>query len=172
MLKVIHPSWHAMAEGEAGHAGGVELDFSGTFTEGSYDGTMFAGRIRYDFAAPPTDRHISFAMYENWPSPVVTMAVGGQILTAQGAAVYDSVFDGTANHYDFVTMYGTGPFDGVEEAAFFELYFADEDASALKGTHMPSAQQLCSLPVKRVSFGTNTPGNVMSVGKLTLRAAC
>ena len=171
MLKVIHQSWNAMAGRERPFGGGVELDFSGTFTEGSHDETMFAGRIRYDFAAVPTEHHISFAMYENWPSPVVTMAVGGQILTAQGAAVYDSVFDGTANHYDFVTMYGTGPFDGKAEAAFFELYFADENASALDGTHMPSARQLYDMPVKQVSFGTNDPDNVMSIGSFALTPA-
>ena len=171
MLKVIHRSWHAMANGEGAVADGVELDFSGAFTEGSYDGTRFAGRIRYDLGAAPTERHMAFAMYENWPSPVVTMAVGGQILTADGAAVYDGVCDGAANHHDFVTMYGTGPFNGVADAAFFELYFADEDASALDGTHMPSARQLSKLVVKRVSFGTHTPGNVMSVGNFKLSAA-
>ena len=172
VIKVIHRSWSMLLGEEARPAAAtVALDFSGMFTEGSYEGTAFAGRIHYDTAAPPTERHVSFCMYEDWPSPLVTMAVGGQVLAAQGAAVYDSVFDGTANHYDFVTMYGTGPFDGVEEAAFFELYFADEDGATLDGTHLPDARQLLSMPVKQVSFGTNAPGNVMSVGNFTLTAA-
>ena len=171
MQKVIHKSWHAVADGSAGALPAViALDLAGTFTEGAYEGTLFAGRIHYDPAAAPSERHISFALYDDWPTPVVTIAVGGQVLTSDGAAVYDSVFDGTANHYDFVTMYGTGPFDGVEEA-FFELYFADEDGKTLDGTHMPSARQLCDMPVKQVSFGDNAPGNVMSVGSFTLRAA-
>lgn len=172
MVKVIHRSWSMLSEDRpAIGAGTVVLDFTGMFTEGTYQGTTFAGRIGYDRAAAPTERHVSFCMYEEWPSPLVTMAVGGQVLTAQGAAVYDSVFDGTANHYDFVTMYGTGPFDGVEEAAFFELYFADEDGATLDGTHMPDARQLCSMPVKQVSFGTTARGNVMSVGSFMLTAA-
>ena len=172
MLKVIHRSWNEAAEHGAGaDTGVVALDFSGTFTEGAYEGTAFAGRIQFDPAVGPSERHISFALYDQWPSPVVTMAVGGQVLTAQGAAVYDSVFDGTASHYDFVTIYGTGPFDGVAEAAFFELYFADEDGATLDGTHMPSARQLSAMPVKQVSFGTNAPGNIMSVGSFTLNAA-
>lgn len=171
MVRVIHASWHEVAEAGAGAPASVALDFAGTFTEGSYEGESFAGRINYDFSATPTERHVSFAMYEEWPTPLVTMAIGGQVLTAQGAAVYDSVFDGTANHYDFVTMYGTGPFEGVEEAAFFELYFADEDGATLDGTYMPEARQLCTMPVKQVSFGTNAPGNVLSVGSFTLVAA-
>ena len=172
MLKVIHQSWQAAAQREAAAMqDGIALDFAGTFTEGTYAGTAFAGRIQYDPAVAPSERHISFALYEEWPAPVVTMAVGGQVLSAQGAAVYDSVFDGTANHYDFVTMYGTGPYDGVAEAAFFELYFADEDGAALDGTHLPTAEQLCAMPVKQVSFGTNAPGNVLSVGSFTLTAA-
>ena len=172
MDKVIHRSWSMLSEDRPAIAAGtVALDFSGRFTEGSYEGTAFAGRIFYYEGASPTERHISFCLYEDWPTPLVTMAVGGQVLSAHGAAVYDSMFDGTANHYDFVTMYGTGPFDGVEEAAFFELYFADEDGATLDGTHMPDARQLCSMPIKQVSFGTNDPGNVMSVGSFTLTAA-
>jgi len=175
MQKVIHQSWHAFTGADAGAEGAspaiVALDFAGTFSEGTHEGTVFAGRIHYDPRAAPSERHISFALYEEWPAPVVTMAVGGQVLTSHGAAVYDSVFDGTANHYDFVTMYGTGPFDGVEEAAFFELYFADEDGATLDGTHMPAARQLCDMPVKQISFGTNAPGNVISVGNFTLSAA-
>ncbi|MES2904153.1 MAG: hypothetical protein V4696_08215 [Pseudomonadota bacterium] len=172
MGKAIHRSWSTLSEdGFQPVAATVALDFSGLFTEGSYEGTAFAGRIHYDSTTAPTERHVSFCMYEQWPSPLVTMAVGGQVLAAQGAAVYDSVFDGTANHYDFVTMYGTGPFDGVEEAAFFELYFADEDGATLVGTHLPDARQLMSMPVKQVSFGTNAPGNAMSVGSFTLTAA-
>lgn len=149
----------------------VVFDFSGMFSSGSCEGTAFAGRIRYDPAATPTERHVSFSMYEEWDIPPVTMAVGGQIITAQGAAVYDSVYDGTGHHYDFVTMYGTGPHDGVEGAAFFELYFADADGATLDGTRMPDARQLGALPVKQVSFGTNAPGNVMSVGDFTLSVA-
>lgn len=172
MDKIIHRSWRMLSEVDRARvAAQVALDFSGTFTEGTYEGTAFAGRIHYHSGAAPTERHVSFALYEDWPSPVVTMAVAGQVLTAQGAAVYDNIFDGTANHYDFVTMYGTGPFDRVQDAAFFELYFADEDASALDGTHMPSARQLCAMPVKQVSFGTNTPGNVISIGSFTLSPA-
>lgn len=172
MEKVIHGSWQEVAD-----AGALELpvpvslDFSGVFTEGTYEGTAFAGRIAYEQGAVPTERHVSFALYEAWSVPVVTMAVGGQVLSAHGAAVYDSVFDGTANHYDFVTMYGAGPFDGVAEAAFFELYFADDDGATLDGTHMPSATQLCGMPVKQVSFGTNVTGNVMSIGAFTLGTA-
>lgn len=172
MDKTNHESWHAAAERRAGKdTAVVALDFAGTFSEGTYEGTAFAGRIHYDPAAVPSERHVSFAIYEDWPRPVVTVAVSGQILTAQGAAVYDSVFDGTASHYDFVTMYGTGPFDGVEDAAFFELYFADKDGSTLDGTQMPSARQLCALPICDVSFGTDAPGNVLSVGTFRLSAA-
>lgn len=172
MLKVIHRSWSAAAEAGAGaDSAVVTLDFAGTFSAGTYEGTAFAGRINYDPAVAPSEHHVSFALYDDWPSPVVTIAVGGQVLTAQGAAVYDSVFDGTANHYDFVTMYGAGPFDGVEEAAFFELYFADEDGATLDGTQMPTARQLCAMPVKQVSFGSNAAGNAMSVGGFTLSAA-
>lgn len=172
MIKLIHRSWSMLAEeGPDSATALVELDFSGMFSAGSYEGTAFAGRIRYDPAAAPTERHISFCMYEEWATPLVTMAVGGQVMTAQGAAVYDSVYDGTANHYDFVTMYGTGPYDGVEEAAFFELYFADADGATLDGTQMPDARQLSAMPVKQVSFGTNAPGNVMSIGDFTLSVA-
>ena len=172
MQKVIHQSWHAVADGSAGaRPAAFALDFSGVFTEGTHEGTVFAGRVHYDSGTAPSERHISFALYEDWPAPVVTIAVGGQVLTAHGAAVYDSVFDGTANHYDFVTMYGTGPFDGIADAGFFELYFADEDGATLDGTHMPSARQLCAMPVKQVSFGTNAQGNVMSVGSFTLSDA-
>ena len=172
MPKVIHQSWQAVAEAEGATLSTcVSLDFSGTFTEGTYEGTAFAGRITYDPSTAPNERHVSFALYEQWPTPLLTMAVGGQVLTAQGAAVYDSVFDGTSSHYDFVTMYGTGPFDGIAEAAFFELYFADEDGATLDGTHMPAAAQLCAMPVKQVTFGTTVTGNVMSVGNFTLGAA-
>lgn len=172
MAKAIHRSWSMLSEEPARPAAAtVSLDFTGIFTEGSYEGTTFGGRIHYQVAASPTERHVSFCLYEEWPSPIVTMAVGGQVLAAQGAAVYDSVFDGAANHYDFVTMYGTGPFDGVDEAAFFELYFADEDGATLDGTHLPDARQLLSMPVKQVSFGTNAPGNVISVGSFTLSPA-
>ena len=41
-------------------------------------------------------------------------------------------------------------------------------APTLDGTHMPDARQLLSMPVKQVSFGTNAPGNVISVGSFTL----
>ena len=129
------------------------------------------GRIEYDPSIAPTDRHGSFAIYEEWQSPIVTIAIGGQVLTACGAAVYDSVFDGCESHFDFVNMFGTGPFDHVEDAAFFELLFANEDASTLDGTGMPSARQLQLMPIKQLSFGTNAPGNVISRGDFILRPA-
>ncbi len=170
--KAIHSSWSELAARTPDRDTGiVRLDFSGAFTQGSYAGTTFAGRIEYDGSTSPTDRHCSFAVYEEWPRPVVTIAVGGQVLTAQGAAVYNSVFDGCESHFDFVTMFGTGSFDQVEDAAFFELLFADKDASALDGTQMPTARQLHNLPVKQVSFGTNASGNVISRGDFTLRPA-
>ena len=146
----------------------VRLDFAGTFTEGSFAGTPFSGRIQYDPARSPSERHISFAMYEHWSNSIVTIAVGGHILTSDGAAVYDNIFDGSGTHYDFVTMYGNGAFGETREAAFFEFYFADEDASTLTGTQLPSADQLANFPVKQVSFGTDTPGNVISVGELVV----
>lgn len=146
----------------------VTLDFTGTFTEGSFAGTAFSGRIRYDPGMAPSERHISFAMYEQSSSPIVTIAIGGHILTSDGAAVYDSIFDGSGSHYDFVTMYGTGPFGDTHEPAFFEFYFADEDASTLTGTQLPSAEQLANFPVKQVSFGTDSPGNVISVGEMVI----
>ena len=44
MQKVIHQSWHAVKErGAEALPGVVALDFAGTFTEGSYEGTAFAG---------------------------------------------------------------------------------------------------------------------------------
>ena len=172
MHKPVHRSWRDLttANPEAA-AATVALDFAGTFTQGTYVGTPFAGRIIYDRATDGTEQHVSFALYENWQRPVVTMAVGGQVLAADGAAVYHRIFDGTANHYDFVTLYGTGSFDGHADAAFFELYFADEDGSTLQGTHLPSAEQLCAMPIKQLSFGTNAPDNVMSIGSLTLTPA-
>ena len=172
MQKVIHRSWVELREEEAPPSQSlVALDFEGQFTSGSYEGERFAGRICYDRDAPPTDRHASFAIYEDWPAPIVTMAIGGQVLTGDGAAVYDSVFNGHDRHYDFVNMFGTCAFHGVEDAAFFELLFADEDASALDGTRMPSARTLCNLPVKQISFGTNAPGNAISIGAFVLSAA-
>ena len=172
MQRVIHPSWSELAKGLADcGADIVRFDFTGTFTQGSYEGTAFAGRIEYDPSVPPTDCQHSFAIYENWPSPIVTIAVGGQILTAEGAAVYDSVFDGGNSHFDFVNMFGTGPFDGQENRAFFEVLFADEDGSALDGTQMPTARQLRHMPAKQVSFGTNEPGNFISRGDFILRPA-
>lgn len=168
--RAIHLSWSQLASGDCAPAT-VRFDFEGIFTHGSLEGTAFAGRIDYDAATAPTDRHDSFALYEAWPGPIVTIAVGGQVLTAQGAAVYDSVFDGGQRHFDFVTLFGTGPFDGVEDAAFFEVLFADENASTLDGTGMPSAEQLAAMPVKQVAFGTQSPRNVISRGGFTLRAA-
>ncbi len=149
----------------------VALDFVGVFNDGSFAGTAFSGRIHYDRVVAPSDSHVSFAMYEQWPSPVATIAIGGHILTADGAAVYDSIFDGSGSHYDFLTMYGSGPFDAGTDTAFCEFYFADDDASTLDGTAMPSADQLANFPVKQLSFGTNAPGNVMSVGSLQVSRA-
>lgn len=171
MSKVIHKSWYTAAAGRAGARPAVEYDFEGLFSEGSLEGTMFAGRIRFDEAAVPSEQHVSFALYEGRRSPVVTMVVGGHVMAASGAAVYDSVFDGTAKHYDFVTMYGTGPVNGIPDGAYFELYFADQDGATLDGTHMPTAQQLCDMPVKQVSFGSSAPGDVLSVGTMHLIAA-
>jgi len=172
MNKVIHQSWRDLAATRPGErCDMVAVSFTGTFTEGSHEGTVFTGWIHYDVAATPTESHASFAIYEQWPSPIVTVAVGGQIMTAEGAAVYDSVFDGREGHFDFVNMYGTGPFEQVEDFAFFEVFFSDEQASALDGTKMPTAEQLRRLPVKYVSFGTNAPGNVLSRGVFTLSEA-
>jgi hypothetical protein len=149
----------------------VALDFAGTFSEGSYAGAAFSGRITYDPAVPPSERHLSFAMYDRWPAPIVTIAVEGHILTADGAAVYDSIFDGTGGHYDFVTMHGTGPFGQPEDSAYFELFFADSDASTLDGTQMPSADRLRAFPARQLTLGTDAPGNVISVGTLTVSQA-
>ena len=172
MQRAIHRSWSELAQGTTDRGTDiVRFDFSGTFTEGSHEGTAFAGRIEYDRSVAPSDCHTSFAIYEAWPSPIVTIAIGGQVLTAQGAAVYDSVFDGCASHFDFVNMFGTGPYDQQEDAAFFEVLFADDTASALDGTHMPTARQLGDMPVKQVSFGTHEPGNFISRGDFTLRPA-
>lgn len=169
MNKVIQ-SWHASAERRMRPAL-VALDFEGSFTEGSYIGAAFFGRVHFDPATLPSERHFSFAIYDDWSAPIVMMTVGDQVLSAHGAAVYDSIFDGAANHHDFVTMYGAGPFDQAEEGAFFEFYFADGDAATLDGTRMPTARQLCNFPVKQVSFGTNATGDVTSVGHFTLKAA-
>jgi hypothetical protein len=172
MQKAIHRSWNELAKGTADRGAElVRFDFSGTFTQGSYEGTAFAGRIDYDPSVSPTDLQGSFAIYEAWPGPVVTIAVGGQVLTAQGAAVYDSVYDGCDSHFDFVNMFGTGPFDRQEDAAFFEVLFADDTGSALDGTQMPTARQLRDMPVKQVSFGTQERGNFISRGDFTLRPA-
>lgn len=151
---------------QAMSANAVTLDFAGVFEEGSFAGTAFSGRFHYDSDTVPSDRHISFSMYEHWQSPVATVAIGGHILTADGAAVYNSIFDGSGSHYDFLTMYGSGPFDANGQTAFCEFYFADDDAMTLDGTDMPSADQLANFPVKQLSFGTNEPGNVMSVGSI------
>jgi hypothetical protein len=170
--KVIHDSWSELAKGSADRGADiVRFDFSGTFSEGSHEGTAFAGRIEYDRSVAPSDCQNSFAIYEQWANPIVTIAVGGQVLSAQGAAVYDSVYDGCESHFDFVNMFGTGPFDQRDDAAFFELLFADDTASALDGTAMPTARQLRDMPVKQVSFGTHEPNYVISRGDFILRPA-
>ena len=146
----------------------VALDFGGTFSEGSYAGASFSGRIHYDPATAPSERHHSFAMYDCWTAPIVTIAIEGHVLTADGAAVYDSIFDGSGGQYDFVTMHGSGPFGDAGEAAYVEFFLADEDASTLDGTQMPSVDQLAIFPVRQVTFGTDAPGNVISVGTMTV----
>lgn len=168
---IIHHSWRELSAGARDVLSStVRFDFSGFFAEGSHQGTAFAGRIEYDAATPPTSRHGSLAMYEEWPDPIVTIAVGGQVLTAQGTAVYHSVEDG-CGRFDFVSMFGTGPFGHVQDSAFFELLFANADASNLHGTMMPSARQLQQMQVKQLSFGTSDPGNVISRGDLILHPA-
>lgn len=149
----------------------VVLDFAGTFSEGSHAGAAFSGRIHYDRATPPTERHMSFAMYDQWRAPIVTIAVDGHILTGDGAAVYDGIFDGCGGHYDFVTMHGSGWFGQPEDSAYFEFFFADADASTLDGSQLPSAAQLTGFPVKQLTFGTDVPGNVISVGTFTVSRA-
>lgn len=149
----------------------VALDFGGTFSEGSYAGASFAGRIHYDASIPPSERHISFAMYDRWSAPIATIAIEGHVLTANASAVYNSIFDGSGGHYDFVTMHGSGPFGHAGGAAFVEFFLADEDASTLDGTEMPSADQLAIFPVRQVTFGTDAPGNVISVGTMTFARA-
>ena len=174
MNKMIHRSWHASAEQgieRDAQPTVVSLEFTGTFTEGSYRGTDFSGRIHYDPAALPSERHISFAMYEDAANPVATISVGDQVLSAVGATIYDSIFDGSDRHYDFVTFYGAELSDRTEGGGFVEFYFADEDAATLDGTRMPTARQLCAFPVKQVTFGTNAPGNVLSVGSVMLGLA-
>ena len=109
-------------------------------------------------------------MYDEWPAPIVTMAVGGQVLTASSAAVYDSIDDGRGRRFDFVSFSGTGPFDHVEEAAHFELLFANENAWSLQGTHMPSTAMLQRMTDKKLSFGTHEPGNEISRGEFKLHA--
>lgn len=172
MRKPVHHSWLEFSARRIEDASSiVRVDFSGTLTEGSHAGTAFSGRIDYDASTAPTERHCSFAMYEQWPAPIVTMAVGGQVLTAQSASVYDSVNDGRDGRFDFVNIYGTGPFDHVPDAAYFEILFANENAWSVHGTQMPSIGQLQRMPVKRLSFGTNEPGNVISRGEFELHAA-
>ena len=168
----MHHSWLDLSARTIERASSiVRLDFSGIFTDGSHEGTAFSGRIEYDASTVPTERHGSFAVYEEWPAPIVTMAVGGQVLTAQSASVYDSIDGGRGSSFDFVNMFGTGPFDRVKDAAYFELLFANDDASSLHGTQMPSTTQLRRMGVKRLSFGTHEPGNVISRGELKLHAA-
>jgi hypothetical protein len=172
MQKFIHQSWSELSmRAPASSAGIVRFDFHGIFTHGSYEGTAFAGRVEYDPAAEASERHSPFAVYEDWPSPIVTIAIGGQVLSAVRATVYDRVFDGGDRHCDFVTMVGAGPFDQKEDAGSFELLFADEDGTTLMGTGMPDASQLTAMPVKQVSFGTDAPGNVISRGGFVLRPA-
>ena len=170
--KPLHQSWLELSARTIEDASLiVRLDFSGTLTEGSHAGTAFSGRIQYDASTAPTERHSSFAIYEQWPTPIVTMAVGGQVLTAQSASVYDSIDDGRGGRFDFVNLFGTGPFDHVPDAAYFEILFANENAWSVHGTQMPSISRLQRMPVKRLSFRTNESGNVISRGQLKLRAA-
>lgn len=168
--RIIHRSWSELAKRTADlGAEIVRFDFSGIFTQGSHEGTSFAGRIEYDRSVAPTDLQNSFAIYDGWPNPIVTIAIGGHVLSARGAAVYDSVHDGCESHFDFVNMFGSGPYGQQDDAAFFEILFADDTASALDGTRMPSARQLRDMPVKQVSFGTHEPGNFISRGDFTVR---
>jgi hypothetical protein len=172
MQKFIQQSWSELTAGApARRPEIVRFDFDGIFTHGTYEGTAFAGRIEYDSAAEPSEHHAAFAVYEDWPSPIVTIAIGGQVLSAVRATVYDRVFDGGDRHCDFVTMVGAGPFDQQDDAGSFELLFADEDGTTLKGTGMPDAPQLAAMPVKQVSFATTMSGNVSSRGDLILRPA-
>jgi hypothetical protein len=170
MHRMIDETWTALAAPRIDPAARiVRFDFSGIFTSGSHEGTPFAGRIEYDARQGPSERHASFAIYDEWPAPIVTVAVGGQILSACGAAVYDRVGDDAERRYDLVTLYGTGPFDQVADAASFELLFADDAAAVLDGTAMPGAAQLDRLPVKQLAFGTNAAGNLISRGDFRLR---
>lgn len=170
--KPVHHSWLELSAPTIGDASSiVRLDFSGTLTEGTHADTRFSGRIEFDSSTAPTERHCSFAIYERWPAPIVTLAVGGQVLTAQSASVYDSIDDGRGGRFSFVTMSGTGPFDHVPDAAYFEIMFANEDPWSVHGTQMPRICQLQRMPIKRLSFTTNEPGNVISHGQLKLHAA-
>ena len=168
--KPLHRSWLDLSGRSTEDPSFVRIDFSGTLTEGSHKGTAFSGRIEYDASTAPTERHCSFSIYERWPAPIVTMAVGGQVLTAQSASVYDSIDDGRGGRFGFVIMSGTGPFDHVPDAANFDLLFANEDAWSVHGTQMPSIAHLQQMPVKRLSFATSEPGNVISRGQFTLHA--
>ena len=169
MSKVIHPSWTAMARRSRNAAASVvAFDFEGSFAEGSYAGETFRGHLRYDRNVYATTDHSSFALYEEWARPIVTMVVAGQALASQGAAVYDGVFDGASSHHDFVTFYGADRFDGVEGGGSFELFFASEAERLLRSTRMPTATQLAAFPVRQVSFVTSQPGNVISRGDLQL----
>jgi hypothetical protein len=172
MRKPLHHSWLELSDRTTkGGSAIVRLDFSGIFTEGSHEGTAFSGRIEYDASRAPTERHCSFAIFEEWPAPIVTMAGGGQVLTAQSASVYDGIDDGHGSRFDFVNIFGTGPFDHVPDAAYFEILFAHEGAWSVQGAQMPSTAQLQRMRVKRLSFGTNEPSNVISRGEFKLHAA-
>ena len=171
MPKALHQSWIDLSAGVPDDGSSiVRFDFSGTFSEGSHEGTVFAGRIEYDLATPATEHHPSFAIYGQWPAPIVIIAVGGQVLTSAGAAVYDRVDDGRGGHFDFVTMFGTGQI-AQQQQSFFELLFSAEGMSMLDGTQMPSARQLQNMPLKQVSFGTSDPADVISRGDLMLHPA-
>ena len=169
MSKSLHPSWIELATRGADCALGiVRFDFGGVLSEGSHAGTAFAGRIEYNLSTQPTERHCAFAIYDRWSAPIVTVAIGGQMMMAEGAAVYEGVDDGAGGRHDFVTMFGKGPADGRDGAAHFELLFANEQA-ALDSVAMPSAARLQGMPIKQLSFGTNAPRNVISRGDFTLR---
>lgn len=171
MNETIRQSWHAQPDEvveQAPHQSLVSLVFTGIFADGSYQGTAFSGQIEYDRLTRPSERHVSFALYEDIADPVATICVGDKVFVAAGAAVYHSIFDGNDGHHDFLTMFSAGSAEGAADDGFVELYFADNDAATLDGTRLPSARRLCAFPVKQLTFGTSEPGNVPSVGAILL----
>ena len=62
MQKVIHQSWSAVADGGAGALpAAIALDFSGVFTQGTFEATAFAGRIHYDPDTAPSEHRTELA---------------------------------------------------------------------------------------------------------------